>query len=97
MGNMLVRDMPPVLEDAVREYSRDHSVSISEAAKSLMRSGVVANRNDLFAGKKAETKPGDQLVQIFQGVFQSDEEHAEFERSLRDFRRAPDRAPLDFE
>jgi hypothetical protein len=93
MGDLLVRDLSPVLDTAVRELSKQNSMSLSEAAKSLMHSGMVANEN----GRHSEMRLGDQLASIFKGVFQTDAEHLEFERSLETFRRAPDRHLPDLE
>jgi hypothetical protein len=97
MGHLLVRDLSPVLDTAVRELSKQNSMSLSEAAKSLMHSGMVANENDRHSESGSEMRLGDQLASIFKGVFQTDAEHLEFERSLETFRRAPDRHLPDLE
>ena len=96
MGNLLVRDLSPVLDTAVRELSKQKSVSLSEAAQALMHSGMAANRNGEHSDSGSELPLGDQLTEIFKGVFQTETEHAEFESSLEKFRRAPDRQPPEF-
>jgi hypothetical protein len=97
MGNILVRDLSPVLDTAVRELSKKKSLSLSEAAKSLMHSGMAAKWNDGYSESGSALRLGDQLTKIFKGVFQTDAEHAEFEQSLESFRRAPDRRPVELE
>lgn len=97
MSDLLVRDLSPVLDTAVRELSKQKSLSLSEAAKSLMHSGVAANRNGGYAQSGSALRLGDQLTKIFKGVFRTDAEHAEFEQSLESCRRAPDRTPIELE
>jgi hypothetical protein len=97
MGDLLVRDLSPVLDTAVRELSKQNSMSLSEAAKSLMHSGMVAIENSRPSEAGSEMRLGDQLANIFKGVFKTDAEHAEFERTLETFRRAPDRHVPDLE
>lgn len=96
MGDLLVRDLSPVLDTAVRELSKQKSVSLSEAAQALMHSGKAANMNGVHSDRGSQLGLGDKLTNIFKGVFQSDAEHSDFEASLEKFRRAPDRQPPEF-
>lgn len=96
MRYLLVRDLSPVLDTAVREISKRRSMSLSEAAKTLMHSGLASNKNGEHSDRRSQQGLGVGLMNTFKGVFQSDAEHAEFEADLENFRRAPDRQPPEF-
>lgn len=95
MGNLLIRDMPPVLDSAVRELSARTGISFSEAAKELMRSGVAANSNTSKGDDEKPLLTGDFLVNTFGGGTKESSE--EFARILDEVRHMPDRPPFEFE
>jgi antitoxin FitA len=95
MSNVLIRDFPPALKAEISKAANSNGRSISEEVKFRLR-------RDSQASAKNETKSGavmyDQMREVMQGIFATDEEVDEFERVIEESRKNDfGRPPADFE
>ncbi len=94
MTNMLVRNIPPELESAIRELAARKRLTLSAAALELMQSGMAANSDvsDLYAAD--ESPVADFLAETLKEVLHTEDEAEEFIRSHEEPSRRAGRKPV---
>lgn len=94
MTNMLVRNIPPELESAIRELAARKRLTLSAAALELMQSGMAANSDVSDLNAADESPVADFLAETLKEVLHTEDEAEEFIRSHEEPSRRAGRKPV---
>jgi plasmid stability protein len=94
VGDLLIRNVPEELRDALKARASAHKRSLSDEARVLLNAAIVAGEHNAM-------RPSPNAAEAFREfgieMGQSADEEAEWLKILEDARKAPDRLVADFE
>ncbi len=94
MGDLLIRNIPEELRDALKSRASAHKRSLSDEACILLNTAIAAREND--AGQPTPNA-AEAFRELSIAMGNSDDDDAAWAKILDDARKAPDRLVADFE
>lgn len=93
MTNLMVRNIPPELESAIRAMAARKGLTLSEAAVVLMQSGMAENLDESDVGAIDESPVAGFLAETLKEVLHTEDEAEEFIRSHEEPKQPARRKP----
>jgi plasmid stability protein len=94
VGDLLIRNVPEELRDALKARASAHKRSLSDEARILLNAAIVGGEHNVVP---PVSNAAEAFREFGDAMGQSADEEAEWLKILEDARKAPDRLVADFE